>query len=166
MAPGWAGGRTSRSQPVSPDSGALMAHQNLKPPCFSLGGNSQSDLFLPLSITFITGSPACCVMPDILHVCHTGISISHFSESGGYGVILNKSGDHLAQCSQSDFTFTSKDASLFMLVSFPVHPLACLSMCSYLWLFFPLSFSAAAVQFTLWSPTGWDWRLRNTAPTD
>lgn len=40
--------------------------------------------------TFISGHPACSVMPDILHVCCTGISISHLSESEGHRITLNK----------------------------------------------------------------------------
>lgn len=49
------------------------------------------------------GSPAYCVMPDILHVCYTGISVSHLSQSEGHRVFLNKAGDHLAPCSQNYF---------------------------------------------------------------
>lgn len=48
---------------------------------------------------FFAGSPAFCVMPDVLHVCYTGISISHLSESEGHRIILNNARDHFAPCS-------------------------------------------------------------------
>lgn len=79
---------------------------------------------------FIAGSPACCVMPDTVHVCNTGISISHLPKSEGHRLILNKARDHLALCTQKDFLFTSRDASLFMLVSFLSHPPVRIGMCS------------------------------------
>lgn len=39
---------------------------------------------------FMAGRPACSVMPDILHVCCTGTSISHLPESEGHRIVLNK----------------------------------------------------------------------------
>lgn len=71
---------------------------------------------------FITGGPACCLMPDTVHVCDAGISVSHLAKSEGHRLILNKARDHLVPCTQKDFLFTSRDASLFMLVSFFCSP--------------------------------------------
>ena len=99
---------------------------------------------------FVTGSPACCVMPDILHVCCTGISISHLADPESHRAILNKARDHPTPCNQNDFLFNSRDTSLFMLASFFCSPMR---RHGHVFLFiriiFSIIFLTGAVQITI-----------------